>query len=288
MGSNRSWCTIWLVLYLFFSSSVHSYDNFAREYLDGLLRDLALNALIQHRSHTGVLQKVTLPANLSGMEVSVVRLRSRTLWSSGCNVGDFRIPPGSLPMPHVRRVVLVFQDLGNWSSYYYNAPGYTLLTSVVGFMVYTAPNSTYKDFSKLGIDTMGNALSIHFPNFTVPVATRTTCTGFNGSGTVYLSDVSSPNVCYSRSEGHFAIIAPLKKKKQKAWDLRAIRFMMMGFVGVVVVSIVGVVLVKLSKEKKIDEMERQADEDVVLETIWLGTTKMPSATVTRTHPVLED
>ncbi|MCI27236.1 hypothetical protein A2U01_0048434 [Trifolium medium] len=39
--------------------------------------------------------------------------------------------------------------------------------------------------------------------------------------------------------------------------------------------------------KKIQAMEKQAIEDMVLESTWVGDSKMPSAAVTRTQPVLE-
>ncbi|KAA8520906.1 hypothetical protein F0562_011579 [Nyssa sinensis] len=247
--------------------------------------DLAFKALVQNRPRTGALHRATLPANLSGIEVSVVRLRSMTLWNRGANFSYFRIPSRSLPVPHVRRLVIVYQDLGNWSSYYYNVPGYSLTTCVIGFMFYDASNLSSRSVTQLDIDTLDKGISIHFPNFSLPKGAR--CATFSANGTVNLSDTSSPNACYSRIKGHFAIVAPLERKQRRVWDLWVIGFVL-GFVGLILVSVAGAVLVKLLKAKKIHEMERQADKGVVLETIWIGRVKMPSATVTRTHPVLEN
>jgi hypothetical protein len=51
---------------------------------------------------------------------------------------------------------------------------------------------------------------------------------------------------------------------------------------------VGFSSLRLVKTKKIQAMEKQAIEDMVLESRWVGDSKMPSGAVTRTQPVLEN
>ncbi|GMQ05617.1 hypothetical protein CsSME_00050576 [Camellia sinensis var. sinensis] len=253
-----------LILSMFFPL-VHSVNNFTSdESLDVLLQDLAFKALLQHRPHTGALYKASLPANLAGMEISVVRLRSKTLWNRGANFSYIHIPLRStLPMPHVKRILIVYTDLGNWSSYYYKIPGYSLVSSVVGFMAYDVSNVSSNGVTKIN-------------------RIRRRCAMFSADGMVYLSDLSTENVCSSRNQGYFSIVAPLKRKKTVR------KGFVLGFVGVVLVCVVGIVVVKFVAAKKIHKMEREAGEGEELETIWIGTSKMFSAAVTRTHPDLED
>ncbi|CAK9163024.1 unnamed protein product [Ilex paraguariensis] len=287
-GSNKSWYVIWFLLSSFSCSLVHSSsDNNGGEYLDALFQDHAYKTLVQRRPHTGSLYNATLPSSLAGMEVSLVRLRSRTLWRRGANFGNFHIPSKTLPTPYVRRLLVVYQDLGNWSSYYYNVSGYSLVSSVVGFMVYDASNLSSKNMMKLDLNTRGKPISIRFLNTALSRGTtsRTKCATFQANREVSLRDTRLPGVCYSTSQGHFSIVAPIRRK-QRIWDMWVMGFVL-GFFALIVVGAVGMVFVRILTAKRVHEMERQADEGVVLETIWIGYSKMPSATSTRTHPILE-
>ncbi|PQM36596.1 uncharacterized protein Pyn_19730 [Prunus yedoensis var. nudiflora] len=216
--------------------------NSTSDSLDGFARDLAFKALSERRAHTGVLYKAILPANLSGMEVSVVRLRSRRLWNKGAaNFSCFQIPSRTMPMPHVKRLALVHQNLGNWSSHYYTLPG---------------------------------------------MISKAKCASFATNGTVSLTEMRPPGVCYATEQGHFSIVLRLKRK-------RSLKFLwVVGFVlaspMMVLVGYVGMASLKRLKAKKIQVMEKQAEEDLVLENRWVLGSKMPSAAVTRTLPALEN
>nr|GEZ04491.1 hypothetical protein [Tanacetum cinerariifolium] len=62
-----------------------------------------------------------------------------------------------------------------------------------------------------------------------------------------------------------------------------------GFMTVIFVSFVGVMLMKIMKAKTSDEMEMKLEEGSEdLDTVWIGYSKMPCATVTRTDPNLEN
>ncbi|RYR19532.1 hypothetical protein Ahy_B03g064335 isoform A [Arachis hypogaea] len=238
-------------------SLVHSFDNTASDSLNSLVQDFALRSFIKHRHRhqTGAVYDALLPRNLSGMNASVVRLRSRRLWSKGANFGYFRIPPKTASIPHVKRLAIVYQDFGNWSSRYYNLSGYSLASSVVGFMVFDASNVTDTNVRNLTLNTMvcGLPLQWNIPSYRDGLPWR---------------------VLLERAG------------KKRPWYLWLIGFVV-GFFGLIAVVYVGVLCLRLVKAKRIQDMERQANEDLVLESRWVGNSKMPSAAVTRTQPVLE-
>ncbi|KAF3448654.1 hypothetical protein FNV43_RR09367 [Rhamnella rubrinervis] len=277
------------LLFTLFFHSVNSLNNFSSSSLDGLLESFASDTLDQSRLHSGSLYRATPPANLSGMEISIVRLRSRRLWNRGANFSYFSIPSRTTSVPHVRRLVLVYQDLGNWSSHYYEVADYSFIATVVGFKAFDASNVSAKVTAQVSLNTKGKPILIHFPNLTMlsrDVISRTRCVAFAANGTAYLSKMSLPGVCSSRKEGHFSVVVP-SRRKQRVWVWWVIGFVV-GIVGLFLVGYVGMVSVRLLKTKKIQIMERQADEDLVLADRWVGSSKMPSAAVTRTMPVLEN
>jgi hypothetical protein len=263
-------------------------NNTASESLNSLVQDFAFQSMVKHRHQTGALYDTLLPRNLSDIDVSVVRLRSRRLWNKGANFSYFQIPPRTVSIPHVRRLAIVYQNLGNWSSHYYNLPGYSLISSVVGFMVFDASNVRDRSFKNLTLNTMGHPISIQFPNvsFMSDNNSRARCASFNGNGTFQLTVMSSPGVCHSRDQGHFSIVLPLEKK-QRQWYMWVIGCVL-GFFGLITLGYVGFSSLRLVKTKKIQAMEKQAIEDMVLESRWVGDSKMPSGAVTRTQPVLEN
>ncbi|KAL3818247.1 hypothetical protein ACJIZ3_004152 [Penstemon smallii] len=260
-------------------------NNFDQS-LDTILHDHAFRVMIHRKPHTGALYNASLPANLAGMKVSVVGLRSKTLWRKGANFSDFIIPPKTLPVPYLKRLLIVYHNLGNWSTLYYNLSGFKLMSPVVGFLVYDATSHlSDKNLSRIELNTMGYPISIQFQNSTLDNQ-RTKCATFGAFGEVFLSEMRLPNVCYSsRSQGHFSMVVPFEKKQN-------IRFWIMGFVvglvGLILVGLVGTMAVRsLLVGKRSREMENDADEEEVLQTYWLSSTKMPRAEVTRTQPALE-
>nr|XP_016449327.1 PREDICTED: uncharacterized protein LOC107774345 [Nicotiana tabacum] len=256
------------------------------ESLDVILHEHAFKSLVHQ--HTGDLYNANLPSNLAGMKLSLVRLRSRTLWKKGANFSGFSIPPRTIPVPYVKRIHILYNDLGNLSSHYFNISGYNLLTSVIGFMVYDAPShiSSITNLTKLDLKPMGQPISIEFKNLT-EMKERTKCVMFDENGKVSLSEMRFPNLCYTRNHGHFSIVLPLEiKKKKRIWGFLVIGFVI-GLLGLALVAAVGKMVLGIFKAKKTCEMEREAEEGEFLETVVVGKSKMPIAMVTRTHPVIE-
>ncbi|KAK4771431.1 hypothetical protein SAY87_031963 [Trapa incisa] len=224
-----------LLLFTFSAICSRSADNS----LDSSLQESAFKILTQHQHpHTGSLYRAWLPAEYAGMEVSVVRLRTKTLWRKGTNFSSFSIPPRTVPIPHVKRLVIVYQDMGNWSSEFFSVPGYTLVTHVVGLLCM-----------------------------------------------MHLIEVRLPKICYVESQGRFSIAVPVERRHV----LAAYCAVGIGiwFMGMVVVFYVGAVQYRRSRTEKVRVMERDAEEGELFGTVWVGGSKMPSATVTRTQPVLE-
>ncbi|KAH6801880.1 hypothetical protein C2S51_033326 [Perilla frutescens var. frutescens] len=285
MGRNkRNLCFILLFpLMLHFTSLVHCFA----ESLDTIFHDHALRVMSQQRRHTDELYDASLPEYLAGMKVSVVGLRSRTLWRQGANFSGFLIPPKTLPVPHVKRLLIVYHNLGNWSASYYSLSGYTLLTPVVGFLVYDASYLSSRNLSKLELNTNGKTISIAFNSSSSAKGRNQVmkCAAFGALGDVFLSEVSSPNVCYSRSQGHFSMVIPFERRHKMS--LLWIVGFVAGLLGLILVGLVGAVAVRSLLCKRTQKMEKEADEGEFLQTYWIASSKMPRAEVMRTQPVLE-
>ncbi|RXH95674.1 hypothetical protein DVH24_008174 [Malus domestica] len=140
-----------------------------------------------------------------------------------------------MPMPHVKRLAFVHQNLGNWSSHYYSLP------------VYDASNTSSKRTAKLSLNTMGKPILVQFPNLTLDRSTSVAekCASFFANGTVFLSEMRLPGY-------------------------------------------VGIVSSKRLKTKKIQTMEKQAKEDLILENRCVYGSKISCAAFTRTMPALEN
>ncbi|XP_010251560.1 PREDICTED: uncharacterized protein LOC104593426 [Nelumbo nucifera] len=298
MGSKRRWYFIWVIccLCLFISSSGQALNNLTHDDLDDLFQDYAFKAFkALVRPRTGKLYNAALPVNLSGMEASVVRLRRGSFWVRGANFSTFHIPPRIIPLPYVKRLAIVYQNLGNWSSYYYRVPGYALVAPVVGFMVYDASNLSATSITKLSLSLRGDPISIRFPQVVLPEGSNSTirCATFSEDGSVLLSEMTLPSECLGHDQGHFSLVVSVPpiavplKRKVKLWKWWAIGFGS-GFIGLVLVGLVGIVALTFVKKNKFGEMERRASEGEAFDTVWIGTSKMPSARVIRTQPVLEN
>ncbi|KAF3618886.1 putative endoglucanase-like, partial [Capsicum annuum] len=127
---------LFLLLKLFFLVQC-SYNNSLTKSLEVILHEHIFKSLVHQ--HTASLYNASVPSSLAGMKLSLVRLKSRTLWEKGANFSGFSIPPRTIPVPYVKRIKILYNDLGNLSSHYFNILGYNLLTSVIDFIVYDAP-----------------------------------------------------------------------------------------------------------------------------------------------------
>lgn|ERR1711971_64583 len=276
---------IWAIMFAFSLSSslfAQGSNEYDIESLNAFIHDHADNSLFKPR--TGTLYNIPLPANFSGMEVSVVRLRTGEFSAKGANFTFFHIPPKIQPMPSAKRIAILYQNLGNWSSYYYNVPGYRLVAPVVGFMAYDSSISSTVGNRKVEFSIMGDPISVHFWHINVTEGENVTpkCVKFSADGSSKLQDMNGSYVCITQGEGHFSVVVP---KKQEGL---IVRFWALGFVGLVLVVLVMVTIFGLSRRKKMRQMEKQSERGVAFDTFWIGGSKMPSASMVRTQPALEN
>ncbi|XP_010915726.1 uncharacterized protein [Elaeis guineensis] len=295
MEPARAWCIVSLVFSSLLLSLAQS-SNTSMESLNSVIRDYAFKELVGRR--TGVLYGVSLPRNLSGIRASVSRLRRGSLWIRGANLSSVHIPPRAMPVPSVRRLVIVYHDLGSRSSSYYNVPGYSLVAPVVGCLAYDASNASSGITRELELALPGEGILVAFPEVKLPEGMHSTikCATFGRNGSVHLDDMVSKNICSAASTGHFAVVVPsvapasppsVEQKTESRWKVRVIASAC-GVVGLVVVGLVGLGIFRSVRNKKMEDMESQAEEGEALGTTWVGMSKMPSATMMRTQPVIED
>ncbi|XP_076930427.1 uncharacterized protein LOC143595233, partial [Bidens hawaiensis] len=129
--------------------------------LDAILQDYAYRVF--DRPRTGRPYDGNPPLNLSGIQISAMRLRSGSLFTRGVQkYNEFTIPTGVIERPYVERLVLVYQSLNNWSNTYYPLDGYTYLSSVLGLLAYDASNLSATNLQELEIRASSKPISIEF------------------------------------------------------------------------------------------------------------------------------
>ncbi|ESQ54977.1 hypothetical protein EUTSA_v10025754mg [Eutrema salsugineum] len=265
--------------------------------LSQTLENSALKTLTSQH-HTGALYRAILPKNLSGIEVSIVRLTGKSLWISGAKFSNVLIPAKSVLVPPARRVAIVYQNLGNWSTHWYTVSGYRLIDSVLGFRVLDV--SDQRNVKEISLK-MKNPVKISFKDLSKgwdeEMMSRVRCVRFNAlikdHESAHISRMVLPGVCYGSSHGDYSVIEPLEKDKKKIESWRtwwwlwimgfALGFMVLGFLGLA--CTMGI---RVSLAKKIQVMmEKEANDGEVFKSRWVSGSKMPSATVTRTLPEYE-
>lgn len=287
---------LWLLRPLELGAQNVSNANFdSARALDMMLQDYAYGAF--HRPRTGIPYDGVVPSNLTGITISAMRLRSGSLRTRGVKMyKEFEIPPGVIVHPYVKRLVLVYQNLGNWSAAYYPLPGYTYLSPVLGLLAYNASNLLAMNLPELDIEASGEPLLVHFSSIRpAPAGSVPRCVWFDLGGLVNFSDVESGNTCSTKQQGHFSIviesIAPSPgpsgraKKSSRSWVVVA--SVLGGLVLLILLAMLVFWVQRYKKRKRIQRMERAADAGEALRMRPIGDTQAPAATVTRTQPALE-
>lgn len=274
--------------------------------LDALLQEYAYKAFVHPR--TGIPYDGTVPSNLTGIKVAGMRLRSGSLRTHGVkHYKEFEIPVGVVVRPYVERLILVYQNLGNWSNIYYPLSGYTYLAPVLGLLAYDAVNLSATNLPELDIRASLSPILIHFSNVkSVPDGLVAKCVWFDLQGMVNFSKVVSKNTCSTFQQGHFALVvegiapapapvspapAPTGHKKKKKKNMKKV-WIIVGSVigGLFLLVLLGLFLAwlkKFQRRKKMQHMERASEVGETLRMTSVGSAKAPAATVTRTQPTLE-
>ncbi|EEF50622.1 conserved hypothetical protein [Ricinus communis] len=269
-------------------SMVHGSSSNDPESLDASIYNYAVEALL--RQHTGKLLNVSLPSNFSGIKASVFRTRSGSLWQRGANFSSVYIPSGVIPFPFVKRLAIVYQNLGNRSSHYYKVPGYSLVAPVVGFMAYDASNLSLLGREMLQLSIMGDSIVVKFSKIVRKDGNPEDlkCVKIGEGGTVQFRNVTEGNTCLAQSDGHFSLVVPSlsESKVKKTWEWWVIGFGILLF-GIILVVVILTTACKMLRSKRIAEMEGESEKGVAFDMKWIGKSKMPSASMVRTQPALE-
>ncbi|KAL5711569.1 hypothetical protein ACHQM5_022004 [Ranunculus cassubicifolius] len=282
--------------------------------LDGILQDYAYRAFVNPR--TGTPYDGDVPLNLTGIKIAALRLRSGSLFFRGVpSYKEFEIPTGVYEQPYVERLVLVYQNLGNWSTRYYSLSGYTYLTPVLGLLAYDASDLSAKNLKELDITASDKPILIRFTQVnSVPDGATVKCVWFNLNGLPQFSNLTSRNVCSTQQQGHFAIVVegivpssapvlppptgkappsrPTKEggdkdnNKSKVWII--VGAVVGGFALLVLLSLLVCCLRRYKHTNKMQQMEKAAQVGEALHMTSVGDTRAPVAMGTRTQPVLEN
>ncbi|CAA7058997.1 unnamed protein product [Microthlaspi erraticum] len=295
--------------------------NESSRLLDLLLRDYTLNFFKnQHNSiKTGVLRRVHLPSNYSGIKLDAVRFRCGSLRRYGAQIQEFHIGVGANLEPCSERLVVVRQILGsNWSDIFYknyDLSGYRLVSPVLGLLAYNALNdvvfgntlsSSYQ--ISLLLDDAKDPSTVYFGNVSGPLTVERTflnkpmCVTFGLDGRVTFAGEVKPFVCPVKTNGHFGLVVmddprvpegggetEMKKEKIGRW-----RSVVGGLVGSVTVGVVLLAFVvvgaivtakKRRRRAKREEMVRKAYEEEALRVVTMvGHSRVHVASATRTLP----
>lgn len=298
MGFFKNRYVIWVIIVISLSpsyfvepSNLYGY-NYDSKSLSNFFHDYVNKSIV--KTQTGILYNIPLPSNFSGMDVTFVRLRSGSLRNRGANFSSFYIPPKVVPNPYVKRLAIVYENLGNWSSLYYKVPNYSLVASVVGFTVYDSPSVLGTE--KLNLSVKGKPISIWFDDYVALRGKNDTpkCVKFSDDGGFEINNMTSNNGCIASGQGHFSIVVPssphdpmILKKKKTYWKWWLIGFGG-GFVGVVLLILASTAIFKIVKRKRLRAMEKQSEQGVAFDTLWVGASKMPSVSMVRTQPTIEN
>ncbi|KAL3839920.1 hypothetical protein ACJIZ3_024511 [Penstemon smallii] len=302
--------SIWLFIFLTSITAQSQTTSDARA-LDALLQDYAFRAFVRPR--TGVVYDGVVPSNLTGTRISGVRLRSGSLRTRGVTFNEYEIPTGVVEQPYVERLVLVYQNLGNWSMTYYPLQGYSYLAPVLGLLAYDATDLSAQNLPELDIRASDQPISIRFSNLrSIPDGLVPQCVLFDLNGSVNFSNVVSGNICTTFRQGHFAIvvesIAPVPSpvgpprpggapsegpvpsgarhnNRSRVWII--VGSVLGGLALLVLLGLLVLWVRKYRHRKKMEKMERAAEFGEALHMTSVGNTKAPAAMGTRTQPTLE-
>ncbi|KAL9828027.1 hypothetical protein AtNW77_Chr3g0163771 [Arabidopsis thaliana] len=258
--------------------------------LDALLQDYSFRALLRPR--TGILyEATTVPSNLTGIKLAAMRLRSGSFRKRGVTpFNEFSIPSGVIVKPYVTRLVLVYQNLAN---------SLTCITLCLNLSALNLP--------QLDLRVSNDPIRIDFSDLErIPQGSSAKCVRFDSKGEASFSDSIQPgNTCETEHQGHFSVVvksvasAPSlappgieSKKKKKSSDSNSKTWIIVGSVvgGLILLGLLLFLVLRCrnyKKQEKMREMERAGETGEALRMTQVGETRAPTATTTRTQPMLE-
>ncbi|KAH8513519.1 hypothetical protein Peur_057311 [Populus x canadensis] len=272
--------------------------------LDLLIRDYTLKSS-GVRFKTGMVHTVHLPANFSGIKVDAVRFRCGSLRRYGAQVKEFHLGIGVTLQPCAERLVVIRQNLDlNWSPIYYanyDLSGYQLVSPILGLLAYNfGSDVNVSDSFEIGIHAGEKPITIDFSNASTTAnvsGVRPLCASFENDGRVIIKVPESLFVCVAKRHGHYGLViksppAPppsmqMIKRKISLWKV-VVGSSVGTALGVFLLGMLFVAMfVQVKKKARMEEMERRAYEEEALQVSMVGHVRAPTATVTRTTPIIE-
>ncbi|CAK8560744.1 unnamed protein product [Lathyrus sativus] len=288
MDQHKWWQVIWLVIsiIMFLSSLVQTLQTYDHESLEDFFCK-QVNKDIENPK-TGIFYNTSLPSNYTGMKVRAIRLRTSSFYIRGLNYSIFKFPPHVVPQPNRKRMVILYENFGNWSSHYFNVPtDYTMVAPIFGFVAYTSSENAFIVKEKMSFVIHGKPILIHFHHVRLHDKNDTPiCVKFLDDGILEFHNMSKPYVCEAYGTGHYTLVVPspfpsplYNKNIFTIWWI-------LGFVGLVLLVLVLVTLTEVAKKRKIKKLEKNSENGEAFDTFWIGETKMPLGSMIRTQPVL--
>ena len=284
--------TTWLFVSILLLSSliVESFLTNDIESLEYLLRK-QVNKEIKSPK-TGDFYDISIPSNYTGIKARVVRLRTSSFYVRGVNYSLVKIPPRVVPQPNRKRMTIIYENLGNWSSHFYNVPNYTMVAPVFGLVAYTSSGDTFTDDEKMNFFVQENPILINFQHVSLHIEKNVTpiCVSFNNGG-IATFNMTKRYVCEAYGTGHYTLVISneiYNKTQSERINLWWVLGFVIGFVGLVILILVLVNLVKAAKRRRIKKLEKNSENGEPFDTFWIGDTKLPLATMVRTQPSLEN
>ncbi|ESQ49213.1 hypothetical protein EUTSA_v10022271mg [Eutrema salsugineum] len=282
--------------------------SYSSSSLDALLQDYSYRAFVRPR--TGILYQGTVPSNLTGIKVAAMRLRSGSLRKRGVSsLNEFSIPSGVIVKPYVTRLVLVYQNLANFSHLYYPLSGYDYVAPVLGLLAYDAKNLSAINLPELDLRVSKDPIRIDFSDLEpIPQGSSAKCVSFDSQGKPSFSDSIQPgNTCETERQGHFSVVvksvasAPSPapppatekgKEKKKSSESNSRTWIIVGSVvgGLILLGLLLFLVLRCrnyKKQEKMKEMEKAGETGEALRMTQVGETRAPTASTTRTQPMLE-
>ncbi|KAF8098816.1 hypothetical protein N665_0257s0030 [Sinapis alba] len=299
-------CGLQVLLFLCLFQKLSAAQSSSSSSLDALLQDYSFRAFVNPR--TGTLYDATVPSNFTGIKLSAMRLRSGSLRKYGVpSFREFSIPKGLVVKPYVTRLVLVYQNLANYSHLYYPLSGYDYVAPVLGLLAYDAKNLSAVNLPELELTALNGPIRIGFTDLErIPQGSSAKCVSFDSRGKASFKDSVQPgNTCETDRQGHFSVVvksvasAPSspesegrRKKKESSESSSSRTWIIVGSVvgGLILLGMLLFLVLRCrsyKKEEKIREMERAGETGEALRMTQVGETRAPTATTTRTQPTLE-
>lgn len=283
---------------------VHHASSHKIEYtslIDQIVRDAAMRSYhSQKHQKTAVHYRLSLPPSLSGISAETVRYRTGSMWRYGASFGEFFIPPGIITHPHVKRLIVIRENMGKFSSMYENSISTNtrlrLVSPVLGLLFYNATTFHSSSIANLNIVVTKTPIIVNFSTLVeADLVQKAHCVVFQLDGNISVTSQPWNNVCITWQQGHFALMEEEfdgedgeNGTKVSTWKLVAMG-VIVGTAGAALIGLLVVALVSVRRKRVLlAEMERRAYEEEALRVSMVGHVRAPTATGARTKPSLED